>query len=76
MSYTPNQIEIIEAAQADFDTALSLEKYDDCRAIIDSLGEQGFENESIFLHRALNRHFLTEDETPTEWKERADDFTF
>lgn len=55
MSYTRNQLEIVENAQADFDEMLSQGKFEDAQALIDNLVEQGFENEAIFLHRALNR---------------------
>lgn len=63
MSHVENT-KILEDAQSDFDTFLSQEKNDDCRAIIDSLGEQGFEHEAMLLHQTLNRHFAGEDVTP------------
>lgn len=77
MSRTNGELRTIEDAQADFDTALSEERYDDCRAIIDNLGELGYETESMILFRALNAHFAKpDDETPTEWRERGDDNSF
>lgn len=55
MSYTRNQLEIVENAQADFDEMLAQEKFEDAEALIANMGDTGFENESIIMHRALNR---------------------
>jgi hypothetical protein len=76
MSRTNQELETISNFQADFDEFLSQEKYDDCRALIDTMGELGYETESMILFRALNAHFAKEDTTPTEWRERADDNKF
>lgn len=55
MSYDRNQLGIIEDAEADFDLALSQDKFTDCRAIIDNLGDMGFSSEAFVLHTRLNR---------------------
>ncbi len=55
MSYTKNQLEIVENAHADFDEALAQGKWADARAMIDSMGEQGFEMEALYMHKSYNR---------------------
>lgn len=60
MSYTNQDIEFITNARADFETFLSQDKISDCRAIIENLGELGYETEVVFLVQALNRHLEPE----------------
>lgn len=45
----------LEGKQEDFDVLLAKENWAGARAIIDELGENGFENEALFLHKAWNR---------------------
>lgn len=68
MSKTPEQIRFLEDSQADFETFLSQRKFSDCLAIIDNLGELGYETEALFLHQAYNRVWgaMTEQEQ-REW---------
>lgn len=54
MSNTQNAL-WLEGKQEDFDVLLAKENWAGARAIIDELGENGFENEALFLHKALNR---------------------
>ena len=55
MSYTNEQLAYIEDARADFDYMINREDFSSAQALIDSLGEQGYETEALFLFQALNR---------------------
>lgn len=57
MSYTREQLETIENLHADFDEFLSQRKFTDARAVIDNLGDMGFEHEAFLLHQAYNRAY-------------------
>lgn len=64
MSRTNEELRAIEDMQADFDTAISEREWKDAQAIIDNLGDTGFENEALSLHHRLNRALAAEDEIP------------
>lgn len=53
MSTTQNT-QILEDSFADFQGFLSEKKWSDAEALIDSLGEQGFEDAARTLHQHLN----------------------
>lgn len=62
MSYTRNQLEIIEDLHSDFDTALSQGKWKEARAIINHTGEL-FPNEALYMHKTYNRAWNEADVT-------------
>jgi hypothetical protein len=77
------EMNTIEDFQADFDEMVSRRNYTDARALIDNMGDLGYETEATILHRALNLaegHDLNEQEDleigETDWRERADDNIF
>lgn len=55
MSKTNQELETIENMRADFDDAISQDKFSDARAIVDNLGDLGYEYEALALHQVLNR---------------------
>ncbi len=55
MSLTNNQEEVLQDLREDFDFFLKQEKWSDCAAIIQSVGDMGQENEVISLHHRLNQ---------------------
>lgn len=54
MSNIQNE-EILQDLREDFDFFLSQEKWSDCEAIIQSVGDMGQEHEALVLHQTLNR---------------------
>lgn len=67
MSHTIEQLATIEASQADFESFYKLGNIEGCRAVIQNLGDLGYETEAMFLHRALNLRLsleTTEDVDP------------
>jgi hypothetical protein len=55
MSYTSEELRAIEDMRADFEGFISQEKFDDAHAVIDNMGDLGFETEALFLRQAFNR---------------------
>jgi hypothetical protein len=55
MSKTIRELEDISNMRADFESFISQEKFDDAHAIIDNMGDLGFETEALFLRQAFNR---------------------
>lgn len=49
-----NNSEILEDLESDFDFFLKQEKWNDCEAIIQNVGDMGFESSAIHLHHLLN----------------------
>lgn len=47
----------LESAQGDFETFLQKKEWKNARAVIDSVGENGFENEALAMHYNFNRHY-------------------
>lgn len=55
MSYTNHELDTILNISADFDLALSEKKWSECEAMIEQMGDLGYENEARILHQTLNR---------------------
>lgn len=66
MSITTGELENLTNARADFELCLSLRDYRKCHAIVDNLGELGYETEALFLFQELNRA------KGNDWKHEAD----
>lgn len=56
--------EWIESAWSDYLSFLDLEKFDNCRALIDAVRENGFETDAIKMFQMMNAKIAEEDETP------------
>lgn len=72
MSYEANQESYLADCQADLDMFLSQRNWKDAQAVIDSVREQGYENEANIMRKSYLRaqdEFLTEVEK--ERKEKA-----
>lgn len=54
MSYTREQLDTILDIQADFDLAVSQQNWPEAAAMIEQMGELGFETEALYLHKRLN----------------------
>jgi aspartyl/asparaginyl beta-hydroxylase (cupin superfamily) len=71
MSHTMNE-KYVESAVADFATFLERKDFDNAAAIIDNLGNIGYENLALKLHHQLNAAELTwEKMTPEEKQQWA-----
>ena len=67
MSNTQNTI-WIESAWTDFLAFLGAKDYTNAKALIDSVGENGFENDALKMHKMINSA-IAEDEGTCEWCE-------
>lgn len=58
------ELEDMNNLRADFDLALSQDREDDCRAMVDQMGESYSELEAMKMHREANRRFSPEPQDP------------
>ena len=48
----------LESARGDFETFLADKNWKSARAVIDSVGENGFENDALKMHQKFNREYV------------------